>query len=254
MQKNILFVIGLFSLGLQFSCQDSSYVRGTEGPAPVVVINTTPELTFPHCSDLNTLWRTRYYKKLKVDWVLRDIACTGPSRDRVFAEAAYILENTVFRLDSLPIGATPPPKDMLTFVTSKYLRLTIGEETFPYTDVDKKVIYFYPDIDKESGYSVVGNLIHESRHADGLQYLHKACLDGPNKGQEMCDTGLSDSFYSGGSHPIGCLYFAWVAARSNWPAYWKGVVRDLTRYIVTTRINDSVAVRTAWVNKYLTDW
>lgn len=218
---------------------------------PPVVIK---KFSFPSCQELNTLWKIRYHATLKVNWPVKDIECSGPSKDRAFAEAAYILEKTIFNLKNLPSGVQAPPKDMLGFVTTKYRELRIGPNDYPSTDVDNKIVYFYPQVENESGFSVVGNLIHEARHADSNFYLHMPCWDGPNQGQQMCDFGLGDSFYEGGPHRIAILYFAWGAARANWPEEWKTTARDLAEYVVNNRINATASARKAWINKYLKDW
>jgi len=156
----------------------------------------------------------------------------------------------------LPDGYDPPPDDMLSFVTDKYVELRIDPNvTFPHTDVENKSLYFYPEIANERGFSVVGNLIHEARHADGLELLHQRCTSGPNAGQEMCDAGLSESFITGGPHSITLLYFAWLASgRSNWPAEQTAGLRGLTSSLVDGRINASEDARAAWKQKYLRDF
>ncbi len=222
---------------------------------PIEEPKVIKEFAYPDCNELNKLWRTRYHSKLKVNWPLKSFACVGPSKDRVFAEAAYILEHTVFRKHSLPAGVKLPPADMLSFVTDKYRELRIGPNQYPSTDVDNKIVYFYANIENENGFAAVGNLIHEARHADGLIYLHIPCWDGPYKGQHMCDIGLSDSFYEGGTHRVATLYLAWGVAASNWPKEWKDASRDLVKYVITNRINATAATRQAWIKKYLlTEW
>lgn len=216
------------------------------------------ELALPDCATLNQLWKTRYYSALHVGWPLRNINCarpSAPSYERAFAEAAYVLEHTRFDLALVPAGYEAPPANMLAFVTAKYRLLLIKEGVdYPSTDVARKIVYFYPAVASESGYQVIGNLIHEARHADGNAYLHRVCLDGPNQFKEMCDTGLGDSFSEGGPHRVASLYFAWAAARSDWPKAAKDSVRQVAEWVVRTRINASEAQRNAWIAKYLHDF
>ena len=215
------------------------------------------ELTIPSCSELNQLWRSRYHRKLKAQWPLQDVACGSgesviPSVERAFAEAAYILENTRYRLDRLPAGYSVPPANLLDFITDKYLTLEINPKaTWPSTDIAKRALFFYPAIANETGYSVVGNLIHESRHADGDIYEHVDCIAGPSMGRQMCDDGLGDDFDVGGPHRIASLYFAWAAARSNWPPAAKEYARTLAKWVIEQRINATDEERAAWATKYL---
>ncbi len=216
-------------------------------------------LEIPPCEELNALWVFRYHEALHVGWPLEPIDCTAPdapSFERAFAEAAYVLEHTRFDVGDLPDGYEVPPRDMLSFVSAKYVGLHIDKATgFPYTDVENKLLYFYADVAKETGFSVVGNLIHEARHADDLQYLHKPCTAGPNAGREMCDEGLSDSFTVGGPHPVTLLYFAWAASpRSSWPVDKQAGIRDLCVYLTDERINATDEGRVSWKLKYLTDF
>lgn len=234
------------------SCQPSDDTK-PQGATPPAKIASTPEFTYPNCEELNTLWKTRYHAQLKITWPLQDIACTGPSKDRAFAEAAYILEKTVFNLEKLPDGVNAPPEDMLGFITEKYKEIRMYQESYPSTDVVNKILYFYPAIENEGGFAVIGNLIHEARHADSLAYLHVKCWDGPNKDVEMCDNGIGDSFYVGGSHRVALLYYAWATARSNWPAEWKAVIKGLTEKIATQRINASQEDISAWLKRYFVD-
>lgn len=216
------------------------------------------EFAFPDCAALNQLWQTRYYSALHIGWPLKSIDCTrprAPSYERAFAEAAYVLENTRFDLAAVPPGYEAPPANMLAFVTNKYRLLLIKDGVdYPSTDVARQIVYFYPAVAKESGYQVIGNLIHEARHADGNAYLHGYCMDGPNQFKEMCDKGLGDSFHEGGPHRVASLYFAWAAARSDWPKAAKDSVRQVAEWVVRTRINASESQRNAWIAKYLHDF
>jgi hypothetical protein len=229
------------------------------GPPPSHDAGTevAAELAFPPCADLSELWTSRYHAALHADWPAIAVDCDdgAPSLERAFGEAAYVLEHTRFDGVGLPDGYTAPPDDMLAFVSAKYTGLTIdAAATFPSTDVDGRVLHFYPAVAQETGFQVVGNLIHEARHADGVQFLHVACTSGPNEGAPMCDDGLTDTFTEGGTHAIALLYFAWAAARSNWPPDIGAEVRALTDVLVDGRINATDAQKAAWKGKYLVDF
>lgn len=251
---------GLVSIAALCACRlgPPSDPASEPQPPPTAVPTEVPELAFPGCAELSALWVSRYHQTLRADWALKGLDCSRPdarSVDRAFAEAAYLLEHTRFRLAELPEGYEPPPAEMLKFVTQKYVRLSIQPTaTYPATDVDNKILYFYPGVGEETGFQVIGNLIHEARHADGRELLHVACTGGANAGHEMCDDGLTERFTEGGSHAIAILYFAWAAARSNWPQDMKDLVRGVADWLVDERINATAAQRADWKQKYLRDW
>lgn len=263
----ILLLIAVFLVGSTFTaCQkaESDRVKPAAVVTPADTDDQTPdapdtsntpavmaELVLPNCEELNDLWIKRYHQKLKAIWPLKKFACTGPSKDRAFAEAAYILENTKFRFDGLPEDFAKPPVDMLGFVTEKYNFLMVGKGLEPSTDVWSRTLIFHSTVIEENGFAVVGNLIHEARHADGEEYLHVRCVDGPNKDLEMCDNSLEESFYKGGPHSAALLYFAWVVARSNWPEEYKKGLKELTQSLVEARVNATPEEKQAWINKYL---
>ncbi len=221
--------------------------------------DSSSPLTIPPCKELSRLWTSRYHEALHVAWPVAALDCTtpaAPSFDRAFAQAAYVLEHTRFDFWRLRAGYDPPPDNMLAFVTDKYVGLEIDPNTvFPYTDVETKVLRFYPAVASESGFAVVGNLLHEARHADGPAFLHQACTSGPNAGREMCDPGFAETFVDGGPHSITLLYFAWIATkRSNWTAEAKQGLRALTSSLADERINATDEQRAAWKAKYLRDF
>jgi hypothetical protein len=254
----VLAVLPLLVLGCQGAPPDDPRAPAT--PSSTGASPTAPaqmELAIPSCAELNDLWLARYHAALHVDWPKAPLDCAPSARslDRSFAEAALVLDRTRFRLDALPTDTEPPPLDVLGFVSQKYVSLVVDEgATYPATDVENRVLHFYPGIADEDGFSVVGNLIHEARHADGLAYLHVECLDGPNQGVAMCDNGLTERFTEGGPHSIAILYFAWAAARSNWPAEKKKGLRDLSSWLVDQRINATTMQRAAWKERFLGDW
>ncbi len=206
-------------------------------------------LKIPDCNTLDILWNTRYFHTLKIVIPVQVMKCEGPSIERAFAEAAYILENTRFRTDRLKKGTRLPPANMLKFSTAKYKKLIVDDSENPWADLDKKNIHFPKDTENLDGFSVVGNIVHEARHLDN--HLHEICWTGPNKGLWMCDRGLADSFNEGGAHSHALLYLAWIGGRSNWPRDKRIAIKNLTRELVQTRINAPQAQKDAWIEKYI---
>lgn len=263
MNNCVLVLVAIFLIGSTFtSCQKAesdikpavvtTADKPTDTPAEPVE-EPFKELVLPGCEELNQLWKTRYHKKLKALWPLQDIHCEGPSRDRVFAEAAYILENTKFKLENLPEGVQPPPKDMLSFVTDSYNLLMIGLKDDPETDLVTKIITFYPAVKTEDGFSVIGNLIHEARHASGgAPTHHVVCTEGVNKDSSVCDNSLEYTFEKGNSHSVALLYFAWASSpRSNWPEERKQPIKEFTQSMVESRINATPEAKQAWIDVFL---
>lgn len=244
-----LFIIGAFL----FSFQSFSY-----------------EQRLPSCKELSQLWTKSYYKKLNPNWGYGPLPChkaesslTPLEKVKILtARAAYILDRTVFnyQLPTEPIVSygriQAPPKSMLNWVSLRIKGLTYNAYAdYAYASrVTGRINLTSGDFNvngpMEMGIGLAGQIIHEARHLGPSAYGHIQCKVPGVKGTN-CDPTISEEFDLGGSHAVAALWLAYVAKNSFWPLSEREKAKEVVRWVLQNRINDSYEVRNAFAQRYL---
>lgn len=228
------------------------------------------EQKLPACSELSKLWTGSYYRKLNPNWGYGPLPChksesnlTKLDKVKILtARAAYILDKTIFnyRLPSVPIVSygriQAPPKSMLNWVSNQIKGLTYNASAeYAYASrATGRIILTSADYNvsgpMEFGIGLAGQIVHESRHLGRDQYGHVLC-EVPGVEGYNCDPTISEEFEYGGSHAVAALWLAYVAKNSYWPQAERNKARDVVRWVLLNRINDSYEVRNAFSQRYL---
>lgn len=226
--------------------------------------------TLPSCEELSNLWTSSYWNKLKPNLPWGKLACHKQESQLKklehaaiqLARAAYVLDKTVFNY-RLPVGPIvsygriqAPPKSMLDWVSVRMKGVVVDYfANYAYASwTTKKIHLTYEDVGigkpLSIGIGLAGQIIHETRHVGKTLYGHVECTM-PGQSGPNCDPTISEEFDNGGSHAVAALWLAYVARNSYWPQSEKDSAREVVRWVLLNRINDSYEVRNAFSRRYL---
>lgn len=207
----------------------------------------------PDCAALSRFWLEKARRELKPSWPAAELSCwksestLSPAevRDIATARAAYMLHHTQWTDRATmgrPLvpggGVSAPPASMLEWVGARLKKLVYETQGDAWAETaDGSVHISAANFKLDEGFSLAGQLIHESRHLGHPAYGHVECTL-PKQSGTNCDPTIAEDFDGGGSHAIATIWFAWIANRSRWSAETKKNAEKTAVWVLTNRIND----------------
>lgn len=120
-----------------------------------------------------------FYKVLKALITMEDLPALSKSQDETNSEI----------FGEFPIKFFRQRVKEIVFDRSDSENCNVGN-TIAYTFTGESAIYICPILTGFSTTSIMGTLIHESRHVDG--YEHQICEQGTRKGESVCDQSFEE--------------------------------------------------------------